>query len=63
MEMAIPLDPVSGSVPSTAQLAIRGSATSPVVVSGVPAGYLPPTVPTSVTTPISIQVPIPLVFH
>ena len=63
MEMAIPLDPVTGSVPSTAQLAIRGAATSPVVVSGVPAGYLPPTVPTSVTTPISIQVPIPLVFH
>lgn len=64
MEMAIPLDPVTGAVPSTAQLGIRGSAITPVVVSGLPAGVtLPPTVPTSVTTPISIQVPIPLVFR
>jgi len=64
LEMKIPLDPKTYAVPATAQLAIEGTVTSPINVSGLPSGFsLPVSIPTSVTTPVSQKVTVPLNFR
>jgi hypothetical protein len=64
LDMPIPLDPKTYATPATADLSIVGSVTAPVNVSGLPAGIsLPISVPTSVTTPFSQKVTVPLVFQ
>lgn len=64
LEMPIPLDPKTYATPATAELTIVGTVTSPVNVTGLPPGIsLPATVPTSVTTPFSQKVTVPMVFQ
>ena len=64
LEMKIPLDPKTYAVPATAELSIDGAVTSPINVSGLPSGFsLPISIPTSVTTPFSQKVTVPLNFR
>lgn len=64
LEMKIPLDPKTYAVPATAQLSIDGTVTSPINVSGLPSGFnLPIAIPTSVSTPFSQKVSVPLNFR
>lgn len=64
LDMPIPLDPKTYATPATAELSIVGSVTSPVNVTGLPPGIaLPASVPTSVNTPFSQKVTVPLVFQ
>jgi hypothetical protein len=63
LEMKIPLDPKTYAAPATAQLAIEGAVTSPINVSGLPSLSLPISIPTSVTTPFSQKVTVPMNFR
>jgi hypothetical protein len=64
LEMKIPLDPKTYAVPATAELSIEGAVTSPINVSGLPSGFsLPISIPSSVTTPFSQKVTVPLNFR
>lgn len=66
LNMPIPLDKTTGTVPATAELSIEGAVTSPINIdtSLLPAGIgLPASVPKSVTSPFSQKVTVPLVFR
>jgi len=66
LDMPILFDSKTNAVASSAELSIEGSVTSPVNVdtSSLPSGFtLPASVPSSITSPFSQKVTVPLVFQ